>query len=480
MRNHERRGSAMVVALIVIVILMGMGIALATFSHPFIRRTAEMNLPIKASYGAEAALEKCWYEISTSNYNVNGNMWLIANSGAAPNGVLVMSNVPVGTDPMDPRVTVRGYDIGGLFYRFEATATWMDSSGKTRKTTVAQEYRARDSFARYMWFVDDDSMNVGNATVKGYVHDNQGINFYWGGASFYKEVVAVNGFGYFNGATTGNTSFYDGSDPSGNNVPMPNVNQIAQLHVNAATGYKFMGQNDNVDVTFINDQVHLVATSQTGVLLSDQTLPLPSNGLIFIQGNFTVTGQMSGRATIASMGSGTIKNDLIYTDNSGNPQYQLSLNGTAITNNDAVTAPWTDPGYAYGPNPNFTGDPNNPPALGIMVQNDIFLRGQAGNTAEFNKEVHAAIYTAQGSWQSDLIDAKGTLLVNGSLVSDNRGWRYSSNGSQYWGWGAAGMYNYDNNLLNKPPPFYLQVDLPVKGSRWIMNKGEITNPADKQ
>ena len=72
---------------------------------------------------------------------------------------------------------------------------------------------------------------------------------------------------------------FAGSDPAAANVPMPNVNEIAQLHQEAQSGYKFMGQNDLVKVTFLGNQVRKVATSQTGNLLSDQTLALPSNGL---------------------------------------------------------------------------------------------------------------------------------------------------------------------------------------------------------
>lgn len=480
MRTSDRRGSALAVALIVIIMLMGMGIALATFSHPFIQRTGEMNLPVKASYAAEAALEKCWYEIATSSYNATGNQWLIANSGATPTGVIVLNNVPTGPSPLDPRVTVRGYalppftgPLKDLFYRFEATATWTDLKGATKKTTVASEYRARDTFARYMWFVDADSMNVGNATVKGHVHDNEGINFYYGGATFYKEVAAVDGFTYNSGANTGNTQFNGGSNPTADPVPMPNVNEIANLENKALSGYKFNGVTDLLKITFLGDQVHFQNYSQGGSLLSDVTLPLPSNGLIFVQGNFEVQGDMQGRVTVASMGEGTVTGDLRYVDADGDIMHQLFLNGTPVADNATANGvAWSEAnGYTWGTNPDYNGDPTNPPAIGILTQGNIYL-----SKNEYNMELNAAIFTIQGSWQSDLTTVRGNLMVNGSMVSRDRGWRYQ--GGTGMGWGLSGIYDYDDNLLNHPPPFYLVVDKPKKGSKWIMNKNEVTNVLD--
>jgi hypothetical protein len=464
---HEREASALVAAVIIVIILMTLGIALATLSLPYAERSHAMNSTVAAGYAAEAMLEKAWFEIASSPYSSEGNEWLIANSGPEPDGVLIYTGVPVGSAVSSLRI----YDRGNQWYRLEAAAEAGPATRRVR-VVVAQDVRGRDAFSRYLFFVDMESITFGTSTVRGFVHSNEGIVFNYGGARFFKEVSAVEGFTYAEGATPQNTTFYGGSNPAAEDVRMPSTSQIATLHNNAQAGYKFIGVGDEVQVTLLGDQVRLVAHDQTGRLLSDQVLPLPSNGLIFVQGNVVLQGEISGRLTIATMGKVDVVNRVRYRDADGNLPYVLKHNGVVVPDNATPQGvKWLESdGYVYEPNPAYRPDPAAPPALGIMAQNSVEIT----EAAPWNMEFQAAVYSSQGNWNCNLEQVKGNLRVLGSLVSKRRGWRYStSDGGRTWrGWGASGEYIYDDNLLNRPPPFYLQVDKPSRGARWVMNVNE--------
>lgn len=471
----RERGSALATALIVTILVAGLAAALTTYSFPYLRTSASFNQKIVALYAAEGAIEEVRYQVANSQYDDVGNLWLMANSDPDTDGgdvddndgFLAYDDLPVG----DAQADVRIVDLGNDYYRVTATATYAE-----RTVTLTQEIRSRDTFARYLWFVDVDNINVGTTTVQGSVYSGKKLVNNWGGAKYYKSVETRMGVDYFNGATTQNTSYYDTTDWNAPQVQMPSTNEIATLHTNAEdpvynvqnTSSAYQGGGSmNTEIVLLGDQVTITAKKvSNGQVVKAGTYPIPSNGLIFVQGDVTsLTGDINTRLTIATMGQVNVKSKIRYKDQDGDLAYVLEKNGAIVPNNDDGTQnAWTEAnGYKYFPNADFDPDPDAPPTLGVLAAKDIVV----DNAAPFNMELHAALFSATGRWYCDLTQKKGNWRFLGSMVQNKGGWRYS--GTTLKGYGKSGEYLYDTALLQTPPPFYLPIDKPIYGARWEMS-----------
>jgi hypothetical protein len=469
MKRRNERGSALAAALVITILAAGLVAALVTYSFPFIRTSQSFNHKIYALYAAEAGLEEARMQISASDYDDVGNLWLMANSDIEANGgFLAYNDLPVG----DALVDVRIFDIGeqpNQFYRVEATGSF---AGRT--VTLAWELRARDTFAKYMFFVDVGDLNVGTTTVRGAVYVGGKLNNYFGGAKYYKSVEAVKGVTYNSGATAANTNYFDTLDESAPNTQMPSTNEIANLHQNT-TDPIFNVQNSssaysgggsmNTYITFNGDQVSIVARrTSNNQIVNSYNGPLPSNGLIFSQGDVYVQGDAQGRVTIATMGKTNITGPIRQLDDDGDLAYLLKKDGAVVPNNDpGNTDAWTQAnGYEYVKNPDFDPPAGQEPVIGLLSAKDIEIL----NSAPYNMELHTANFSATGRWSANLGSKKGNLRVLGSIVNKFGGWRYNSAG---FGYAKSGEYIYDQNLLLNPPPFYLKVDKPLFGPRWELS-----------
>ncbi|GEM_PF-5703455 len=472
MRGQRDRGSALAAALVLTILVAGLVAALVTYSFPYIRTTASFNERVVAVYAAEGGLEEVRTQIAASDYDSNGNLWLMENSEPeAAGGMLVYGSG--GKNPSltlgGAAVSVRITDVGAMpyqFYRVEATALYAG-----QKVALAWELRARDTFAKYMFFNKLGDFNVGNPKVRGSVYVGRTLNNYNGGAQYYKSVEAREGIKYFDGATQDNTSYFDVVDPSAPETKMPSTNEIATLHENTtapqydvqnSSSYYSGGGDMNTYVTLQGDQVEIVAKNkQTGSVVKSFTGPLPPNGLIFSQGDVYLKGDLSGRLTLATMGKVSVLDKVRYKDQDGDLAYTLKKDGAVVPNNeDGTQNAWTEAnGYEYSKNSDYNPDPENAPVLGILAKDKIEIVADA----PYNMELHAANFSAEQRWFCDLSKKKGNLRMLGSVVGKYAGWRYNKFG---WGYAKSGEYIYDTTLLNNPPPYYLKVDKPVWGPRW--------------
>lgn len=476
MRRSER-GSAIAAAAVVVILVAGIAAALVTVSLPLNRASGMLNEHVVAAYAAEAGLEYARYFCATSQYDDTGNLWLMQNSiaddgddtypesGDAP----AFPDLDIGSALVD--VWVYSLDTQNLFYRIVARA---EVAG--RQVTMAQDVRARDTFARYMFFVDADYINFGTTTVRGAVHVNRHINFHNGGAHFHEDVSAVNGFQYEFGAIECNTTFHAGTASNAQHINMPSVNEINALRPQAQGVYDVHNDNPayggsgtmNAELEFNGDMVRIVARrAPSNTLVSDNTVPVPENGVIFVQGDvLSVKGKSSGRTTVATMGKVNITDRVTYVDQDGDPAYVLYKDGVPVPNNNTPgTTAWTEQnGYEYLPNPDYNPPAEASPVIGLLAAQEV----EIPNSAPYNMEMHAAVFSATKNWFCNLGSKKGNLRVLGSLVTKKRGWRYTSNGN--WGYAKSGEYIYDQMLLQNPPPFWLPVDKPIWGARWKVSQ----------
>lgn len=456
----------MVLALFIIVGIAASTSLLLGYSRTHVGTTYALHNSLLGEYACDGALAAVRDQALQSSYDYSGNIWLRTNSSRE--GTFVMRNEPIGKARVD--VTLKSLAPG--VYRAVAVST-IDGT----VTKLWQDIRDRDTFARYLFFVDVDSINFGTSTVRGFVHSNQQVNFFYGGARFYKEVTAVRGFGYYFGANPGNTYFYGGSNPSASRVSTPSTNEIATLKDQADGVYKVSNSSPeysglgsfNTELRFTGGDVTITARSaRTGAILKQGTYPLPSNGLIFVEGNITsLSGDVGGRVTVACLGKVTLTDRVRLVDDLGDPAFVLTdRNGTVLSDTPPGVV-WDGVNYLYQANPAF--NPQTWPTLGILAAGDVVI----ADSAPYNMEMHAAIFSSTGRWYCSLGRKKGNLRVLGSMVTQLGGWRYSRLG---YGYALSGEYLYDESLLSSPPPFYLKVNRPIFGPRF---KGEPPETLDQ-
>ena len=413
----------------------------------------------QARYAAESGLEEVKNYIRTSAYNAGGNVWL--DSHSSPVGFLAIDNLMIDNITVD--VTITGLANG--WHRVVATA-----QAPTLNSSALFEVRGRDSFSRYMFFTDQDDINIGATAVHGDVHSNRGINFAYGGAKMYDDVTAVQGIGFNSGATSGNTTFYGEVNGYAAAIPWPNTTEISALDSEAQGVYQVSNSSAeyssfgifNTEIEFSGNTVTITAKNKTtGAVLKTGNYPLPVNNLIFVQNDVTsIKGDISGRVTVATLGKIDVTGKIRYQDNEGDRAYLLKRYGVIVDPDSTGTLAWTEAnGFTYEPNPDY--NPTVPAGIGLMAKNDITIT----SAASYNMEFHASTFSSLGNWHCDLTQNKGNLRVLGSMTQKTKGWRYNASDD---GWAKSGEYIYDSNLLAYPPAHYLQVSAPLFGA-WCRN-----------
>lgn len=484
MRSPER-GSALALALVLAGLIAGLGAALSSVSLAQNKTSSESNDLVALSYAAEASLEKAVLFVNTSDYDFNGNQWLNGNSPensvVPPNRVdprrPAAGDTPVFTEfignPLvadtvvnaKTRVEVFVYALDTLRRDFRLMARAVRGNSTL---ILAQDVSAWDSFARFATFADSEALSFGATSVKGHVHSNVGINFFYGGATFSDEVTTVNGFQYYDGANAGNTRI-GSPDPHTSPIPMPSLGDVEAMRGSAAgmldvSGHNFqygnLGDKMNAEIVFSGDQVTIRATNRTTGATLQGTYTIPPDGIIYVDGDITsIKGSMSTRATVSTTGSIKITDNLRYVDGNGTPAYKLTLNGSGVANNqtDPGIAWTTANGYDYVPDPTFAPQ-NGIPTLGLMAAERIAIAPDAPR----NLEIHSSLFSLHQSWSADLTTSKENLRIVGSIATKMAG----SRAQGAMGYAASGGYIYEETLRQNPPPGWVKVRKPFWRPRW--------------
>ncbi len=424
-RKRTEQGMTLIILLVLMIVVVGAATVFFKRSVNEVKYQRNNTAATQAVWNANALVEEAKYQIETSGYDSTGNLWL--------------SNA-ISTNPAiaNEKGTVLVGALTSPWYELRATST----TSNITKTLVVR-VRDRDVFSKYLFFTSNDDINIGTTTTKGQIHTNQSLNFYYGGAQIMELATAVTGFGFGSGADWSNTDFYGGYNPAGATVGWPQVSQLSALETTAIGPYKVSSSSSdysgmgtfNTEIEFLGDQVRIVARSLGGSILSDATHPMPANGLIYVEGDVTsMKGDLNGQVSVATLGKVDITGPIKYVDADNDPKYHNDTGG------------WTIDEYVDNPAYNGTS------VLGVMSQYDITVTPQA----PYNMEMMGAYMSLEGNWHCDLSQTKGHLRYTGSMVSKERGWRYS--GSTGKGWSASGLYTYDVDMYNTPPPHFLQVE----------------------
>jgi hypothetical protein len=144
------------------------------------------------------------------------------------------------------------------------------------------------------------------------------------------------------------------------------------------------------------------------------TYPIPDDGIIFVKNNVWVEGTVNDRRVtiVASNASSSLSN--IY----------LGINNLRYTNNDGRDV------------------------IGLVAKNNI----QITRDCQTNLEINGALLAQSGKVSREEYDSaynKSSLTINGALASFLQ--PYFNHGTKGF---ATRTYNFDNNLLYNPPPYF--------------------------
>lgn len=467
-RRKVRRGSALLATMVIVILLTGISVAFSSYIFSYMRRSEALQVPVLEAYGAEAAIEKVWYEISHSNYTGGNNDWLLANSSAGGMTPAGYANMPFGPST----ATVRVYDLGTADKRYLAVAYARHNTNTNpvnAPTIIAQEFQSNVSFGNYAFFVSQEDLHFGGgADVNGSVQSNRRVRL-WDAQqkTFQKDLKTSLGLVFNAPASWANTTVLGTVVSNAPPLGLPATSVINDMR-NFSDGDPYYvhtanGVNDTY-ITPMGDDVRVVVKNRvTGTVVYDQVLPPPSEGVIFVQGNcFIEPGVQSSRWTLACMNKVTINGSVTYQDAGGDDAYILkdTTTGLPIPKASWPTTAWTNPPLSYEQNPAYNPDPNNPPILGIVAQGDV----EIAQTVPANFEGHFAVLSTTGTMKFDL--AGGAVKGNFRLVGG-----VSSKLAPYTTNGVAGFvgsrgYIYDPNLTVFGPPQYPAANQAGMGVRW--------------
>lgn len=448
MSRSSNKGSALAAALVILILVCGMGLALASLSVALNRSSAAYNSAVVAGYAAEAGLERAIFEMKRSEYDDHGNVWLmsVANDVREPlepveGDVVALDGLVVGGSDVD--VFVYSRDDDRLRYVIVSRARFDD-----REICMAQEVKARDTWGRFVIFVNNETSNIGNVQMRGHLHSNRGIVFTSRMAEFFGDVTAVRGF------SGQPVTFHALANPRATYIELPSVSDVNEVSVTARNPYRFSG---DAAIELVGKEVVVTNGGTTS------TLPLPENGVLYVNGSVTLKGNLNGRLTIVTPDRITITDNVKYVDGDGNPKFLLTKDGGTANPSSTGMDPWTKTnGYVYGLNPAYRGDS----ALGLITGDMVFL----SKSAPFNAEVHAAMFAPNSTLYMDqTAPARGNVAIAGSLIVEKQVVRASGgtvNGYRTRGWVLSGHYVYDEDLRSNPPPGWFDLDVVVRGARY--------------
>lgn len=397
--NHSQlqRGSVLIATVIILAIvillmsvLLNQGRVTALYSNTAIH-SKELH------YASDSGLEQARYYIAKSEYNAQGNAWLRDPTNVMNGGVVtpdppikmliaaIQNGNPVptaggelssGQETLKYKlgrcvVRIYIYNTGGRIFRIYSIA---HHPIHNRVTARAINVVERDTFARYIFFVDE-SINFGNTTTTGDVHANNFISFSQEGAvglgfQSYGEFTTVNGL-YISdrGSLTElegdpasqNIHFYGPTNGHDEKRPRPQSSDLKSLKnsgliPSTGSGSVYLMEKSPAANNFWRQNHGLVKIDSVSKLHFDGNdvilqvkgknadgesvtspsvkVPLPSEGLIYTEAPVTsMQGELGGRVSVAvdSKGQGDsytkdsiiVTGPILYTDSEGQHPYEL-------------------------------------------------------------------------------------------------------------------------------------------------------------
>ena len=228
------------------------------------------------------------------------------------------------------------------------------------------------------------------------------------------------------------------------------------------------GENRKVRITVKRDGDTWWETGESGI-----ELPQGSDFIIHSEDDIKeLEGELNGRVTVVCEGEVLISDDIWYEDDS---------------DNRAVIYDSSNPGGDnFHLNSNYTGNS----CLGVIAASNVYLVNNNGYARDDKDLILCGVFAAGvggddmngsfswlpadeyrngiGGTEHTMRDLRvyGAMLSDGNSATELAHWKgYTlESGSDYYGYNSS-IFRYDFNLLNSPPPSYMQINMP-KYSGW--------------
>lgn len=483
LRNDK--GSALIVVLLVLIVIMSLSIAA-------LEHTVSQKRLNRAHLDSGTALH-------FAESGIHEFLWHLNKEGSSA----VVQN--------------RNNDLGNGFYRIEfidgsQEDGWMKIrstghvKGNENQLRTVEAILTKTSFTEYVWFsnTEGDVWNTTQHTWNGPFHTNGNLNV-WGRPTFNGTVTYAGTIMTHNAQPHGTANpIYNGGSPRQvQRIELPTSNNELRLraqngghYYNGMTAIYLRGNvydvrtyNRNTGRWYFNG-VPYTFESGSDSKPNTPSLPLPANGVIFVDGSGTtqwnrgtgdlyISGQLNGRLTIAAA------NDIFITgwdptdwrqpiiNTNHNPRNIPRGNPTVGIRYQAGTENTSMLGLVAGRNVEFLNRdwPRHNANNDNSLQRWTLGRGSAGDVAPFNLEIHGAIMALRGSVQyNHLSVVKGNVTIRGAVIQNTRGaFATYSGGVRLGGYGRISYH--DPRMTYNSPPFFLE----PQNSGWHINRWKEVN-----
>ena len=345
--------------------------------------------------------------------------------------------------------------VTAAWFTIEAPAT---VAGITRTASVL--VRGRDPFTRYSIFTDQGEQPI-SVPISGDIHSNGSLRMMYGNWDLPDFVSAVSGFNWTYGADWSNVGFLSGYNESADPITLPDLAAL-QARVRPAVAlpnaaevagdYIYVGSDyDSVSVQFSGSTV-VVDAVQAGVPQTVYSGPLAGIDRIYALPPITALGgDLDGQLSVVSESTDgiLITDNLRYVDGDGD---------LAMLDTSSVSS--------YHRNPAYDGASS----LGLLAPQGSVRYGYAAPAV---LEVHAAVYADAQMPDSFEVVAGQIEFISGSNFLRDRLFTLGTTVTRYGkirglvGSGGSltsgydeGTYLYDRSLLDRPPPYFLDLERP--------------------
>lgn len=474
----EERGVTMIVTLGVLVVTALLLVAVFTAVNGDVHQVRNDLDQRKAYYAAQAGISDYLFHL-----NQDVNYWTGCNAPAA-------QLAPTGTTPSDERYEVSPLPANGAAAcdPANATATMIESTGPAAGTfrilstgTSRGVKRAavatfkRQSFLNYLYYTKTEKGINGstiqftsNDTINGPLHSNDSLTI-CGSPTFGRagqsppDVIETPSLSYVCSGTAKVNGTLVNNAPAVN--PPPNNAQLQQI---AQPAYQFVGATH---IT-LNGASMTVTRSDS----STQTLPFPSNGVVFVSTDpargcpasayapYNSSTHTANDVTYDAYGSGQADNGCGTVFVSGSYTQSLTIGSDQdVVINGSLTTPV-----------DTSGNPTTSALLGLVGENYVRIYHPiTGYGAPSNGGACSSGTNGPGSLASPMIYASilavttsvivdnwncgaalGTLTVHGSIAQVSRGPVGLGSGSTISDGYIKGYY-YDGRLQSLAPPNFI-------------------------
>jgi hypothetical protein len=318
---------------------------------------------------------------------------------------------------------------GSYTKRFTITSIGRITDPVTVKKKVVVEL-SKESFAKYAYFTNWEQMEdgtdiwfIGGEVIEGPLHSNDQINIYSSPTFMGFVTSTASSFNYYYGGPPyDNPDFQEGYQLGVEEINFDKFKDMAALEGLAQSGGIKLGSDSKVQLNSDGTFTHWGKTggywsNPDEIVWEDTTtVALPSNGVLYVEGNSLVSGTLSGELTLAVENDIYILEDVLYD---------------------------TPP-----------ADPSCSDMLGLVAGEDVVVAKDSPSGG--NLEIDATIMAFSGSFgvmNYDSIPVMGNLIVYGGIIQDRRG----PVGTFGGGGRASGYlkeYHYDDRVIDDPPPYF--------------------------